>query len=210
MGAGMKRMLCIGILLLVPLVAQAELFVCGTTTNLRTSLYADPTAPAAQAPDCFMVDPQNTALMTSQRTLLATVPLKHLKVVGGLAVEWTAQEKADLAAAEAAAAAARQVFIDEVEAVGKCKFATFEEFEAVLATRKANRVDQLNTAETAFKADVATLTFTTIGNAVTNIRAKLDALATRSFNIDRAIVDELYLAILHIGRCDFARAKVSR
>lgn len=89
--------------------AFAEDFACGDATQLTQ--YIESRDPSRVSDGTCVAIPEGS--VAAQRSLVAALPRKYLKVVSGLAVEKTVQEKADAdtaeAAAQAAAAAAQAV-----------------------------------------------------------------------------------------------------
>ena len=98
------------LVLVLPTLAWAGDWVCGDATKLERFT---PSVDASKVPPCpapFVLSPlpDDEAIVTAQRTLYASLPPRHLKVIDGLMAEMTQAEKdaVDLPAQQHAAAVA--------------------------------------------------------------------------------------------------------
>jgi hypothetical protein len=126
-------------LLLAPMLAHAGDFVCGTDVVSATSpslhrftASVDPTrVPPCPAPYTLYGVPETPpTLIQDQRDLYASVPHRHLKVVGGLMVEMTQAEQDLVDAPAQAQAAAEAVAKQEVTSNEICANHTLPEITA--------------------------------------------------------------------------------
>lgn len=148
-------MLC----LCLPTLVCAEDVVCGDASQMSRYLRSiDPSR--VTDPTCTLISKANTG---SQRALVESLPLRYLKVIGGLATAKTQAEKDAADAVVADQQAASQVFVDEATNSDFCNTVTFATLE--------NRLDTLAAA---LQTDIdATTNIATAKVAMTNMKAAL-------------------------------------
>jgi hypothetical protein len=150
--------------------ADAGDWVCGDTTKLdRFTASVDATkVPACPAP--FLLSEIPEAQIPAQRTLYASLPPRHIKVVDGLMVEMTQAEKdavdAPLLLEEAAVEQAKE----ELNTQEYCATKTLEQ----ITTKMTNKGQQI-------KANI---------DAITNLQTGKDA-DTANFTIVMQLIEQL-------------------
>lgn len=172
-------------LMLLPVLARAEAFVCevaatpGTFSRFVPSIDPSRFVPGATE-TCNQVPEAQTP---SQIDLYNTVPYHYLKTTGIppalLMAEMTASEKQAVDDAIAAKQAEQQAYVDEANG-STCKYAT---------------LDDVNTKSAAFRANMDAVI-----NSVTNVATTQAAL--------RELMDRLVLTMgVNLARCDLAHTK---
>jgi hypothetical protein len=171
------RYLLLFFLLLVAGTATAEDFVCGDTTQLQRYSHAvDPTrVPTCPAP--FLLSQIPEAAIPAQRALYTNpaIPHRHLKVVEGLMVEMTPEEKQAVDAPLVAEAALVQQAKDELASQEYCSTKTLSQ----VTTKVTNKTNQIH-------ANV---------DAITNLQTGKDA-DRANFDIVMALIDQLARCVL--------------
>jgi hypothetical protein len=163
-------------------VVWADDFVYGDEGGLTR--YIESIDPSKAPPGGTPVSKTDTP---AQRALLHTVPLRYLKVVGGLAVEKTQAEKDSADAADASVRAERQAWVNEITNQDICAAASPAEVIALI--------------DAFYDAEVAAMT--TDITAVTNIATAKAALVTVAQQVSQ---QRMY--IKKLARCLRALLKV--
>jgi hypothetical protein len=89
-------------LLLLPSLASAALFVCGDPTRFVGHTFTERSQPPTGCPAPYLLSDVPDAATDAQLALITRQPKKYLKVVDGLVADKTKFEKYAVVAAEAA------------------------------------------------------------------------------------------------------------
>jgi hypothetical protein len=165
------------LLLLFPVLVWAEPVICGDATKLQ---YFQPSVDPTRAAPCpapyaqFVLTETNPGLevIEAQKTLYATIPQQHLKVVGGLMVEMTPQEQAAVDAPGQLKAAQYQAANTEVQSNTICSNHTLQQITDYWKG-PGGKQSQLQATIATLDTAIAALT---AGPAKTAIQAARDAL----------------------------------
>lgn len=161
----------------------AELVNCGTPAQFFRQYADDPTH--VTDPVCTVIPkpttPEQRQLYDAQQALVeqfrAAGTLRYLKVEGGLVVEKTPTEKADIDAQITASQALATTFTQELQAQELCNALTLDDLTARIAQRRATRAQAIHDQHAATLATINALTTANLTTLKDGLKAVNDALA---------------------------------
>lgn len=152
------------LVLFSPLVAMASNFICGDSTRLEKYTQGVDPALVPVCPGPYLLSgPLLEDVIPAQDALFASVNPQYIKVVSGLMVEMTAQEKINVDAPRVAQEALRAEFTTELRTQDICSSANKALIQAKIATLRNN-----------MRADINNIT--NINSAVTELLDYTDKL----------------------------------